>query len=465
MRTLSLRIRLLVIAAITIAATLAVAGASLVLVFERHLERRVDKELGVRLVEMLAAFSLDSDGRPTIRPLADPLYNRPLSGVYWQVVEDGEPVLRSRSLWDTALPTTTSGTLATEATERTGTNGETLYVLERNVTIVGGAKPRVFLLTVAVDHGELSVLRDEFSSDVGLVLGVIAIALMIGAWLQSGFGLRPLQTLSAGLERLRHGQAPRVEGRFPTEVAPLVADLNHLLAQQERAIMKARHRAGTLAHGLKTPLAILSGEANKLKRAGRLDEADVVRNQVETMEQHIERELARARTNPSSPAYGVRTDASLATNRLVDMMRRIPSEKPLTWRVEIAPGLMLHMDPHDFSEALGNLLDNSRKWAGSDVLVRGTIAGDRAFVCVEDDGPGVPEDQRGVVTERGWRGREDAKGSGLGLAIARDVLSEYGSGLEIGAREGGGSRFGFTLPAEIRAEASIAEPPRLRAAE
>ena len=250
-----------------------------------------------------------------------------------------------------------------------------------------------------------------------------------------------------------------------SQVSGVTGNLNALLSGERGRIARYRNALGNLAHSLKTPLAILSGEANKLKRAGRLDEADVVRNQVETMEQHIERELARARTNPSSPAYGVRTDASLATNRLVDMMRRIPSEKPLTWRVEIAPGLMLHMDPHDFSEALGNLLDNSRKWAASDVLVRGTIAGDRAFVCVEDDGPGVPEDQRGVVTERGWRGREDAKGSGLGLAIARDVLSEYGSGLEIGAREGGGSRFGFTLPAEIRAEASIAEPPRLRAAE
>lgn len=440
----SLRLRLLGIAALTVVATLAIAGMSLVFVFERHMERRIEAELEVRLNDVLAAMRSDGRGGVTVGRLAEPRYGRPLSGAYWQIVENGQPILRSRSLWDTAIPIGSLTSPATLAIERQGANGETLYIVEKGVTLGPDNAQRNYLVMVALDHRELSALRDAFTSDVGLVLGAIAFALVFGAWLQSGFGLAPLKALREQLERLRTGQSRRVEGAFPAEVSPLVEDLNQLLSEQENAIVKARHRAGTLAHGLKTPLAILSGEANRLVRGGRTAEAAVIRRQIETMEEHVERELARARANPSPTAYGPRTNAAELAGKLVETIRKLPADRPIDWRLDAEP-LLLHMDPNDFGETLGNLLDNARKWAGGMVHVSVRAENDTATVAVEDDGPGLPPEMRDVATERGWRGSERVTGSGLGLAIASDVLEAYGSVLEIGERPGGGSRFAFRI--------------------
>jgi signal transduction histidine kinase len=469
MNLFSLRLRLLGIAALTVVGTLAIAGMSLVFVFERHMERRIEAELVVRLNDVLAAMRSDGQGGVTVDRLAEPRYGRPLSGAYWQVVENGQPILRSRSLWDTAIPIGSLTSPATVAIERKGANGETLYVVEKAVTLGPESGQRSYLVMVALDHGELFVLRDAFTSDVGLVLGAIAFALVFGAWLQSGFGLAPLKALREQLERLRTGQSRRIEGAFPTEVSPLVDDLNQLLSEQEGAIVKARHRAGTLAHGLKTPLAILSGEANRLARNGRQAEAGVIRRQIETMEEHVERELARARANPSPTAYGPRTNAIELAGRLVETMRKLPADRPIHWQLQAEP-LLLHMDPNDFGETLGNLLDNARKWAASAVLVTVRADGAVAVVAVEDDGPGLPPELRDIATERGWRGSERVTGSGLGLAIASDVLEAYESALEIGERQGGGSRFAFRIAAEALPEAQPQPSPAtsersLRAAE
>src|SRR5690606_35010767 len=132
----SIRLRLIIVAALSIVATLAVAGVSLVSVFERQILRRVEQELETRWTELAAAFVLDAEGRPALeRELTDPRYHQPLSGAFWQIAEAGQPVLTSRSLWDEGIDTTEARPQSDGAFEAYSPDGDELYVVARPVVL------------------------------------------------------------------------------------------------------------------------------------------------------------------------------------------------------------------------------------------------------------------------------------------------------------------------------------------
>lgn len=183
-------------------------------IFNRHLERRVAQELSVRLVELASGFELDADGRPQVtRLLADPRYDQPYSGAYWQAADAAGPVLRSRSLWDQRLAAAPPDEQRGVAFETEGPNGSTLYVLEREVKFAAATPPRFYRLSVALDHAELEELGASFLGDEALALSAIGAVLILGAWLQISLGLLPLRRLHAQLALIRQGRSGRLEGR------------------------------------------------------------------------------------------------------------------------------------------------------------------------------------------------------------------------------------------------------------
>ena len=452
MKANSLRLRLLLLAALSIATTLSIAGVSLVLIFERHIDRRVEQELDVRWTELASAFSLDRDGKPELsRELSDPRYRQPQGGAYWQVSDDKGALLRSRSLWDDLIPgrIAKDGRDETRAFESKGPGDSTIYVIERPITVGADDAPQRYRLAVALDHADIDALRDTFGKDVALALTLLAAVLWCGAWMQTSIGLRPLHELRRALTRLHEGHDPRLHGRFPEEVEALAQDLNSLIDHQNAVLAKARDRAGNLAHGLKTPLTILTGEAQRMEAAGFAKGAKLIREQVNQMRAHVERELARARAQGPAAPGGLHTDALRTVDRLVSLMRRMPRGESLSWRVAIPPGTRLAMDPDDFAEVLGNLLDNARKWATTRVAVGLESVAGRTHLVVADDGPGIPRDLRDRIVQRGERAATDGDGTGLGLSIVDEVLSEYGTRLVI-ADVDDGCRISFDIDARTR---------------
>lgn len=441
----SLRLRLVGFAGLGILLALAIAALMLVTIFERHLERRVAQELSHRLHELAAVFALDEQGEPMLaRPLADPRYEQPLSGAYWQVSGAGGPLLRARALWDSALPPTLPRGQVNGPRDIVW-NGATLTVLARDVQLGGGS----YRLIVALDHAELTELKTSFTTDVLIALGTIAVALVAGAWLQLRVGLLPLAALQAAVARIRAGRATRLEGRFPSEVAPLAASLNALVDQHENGIRRARERAGDLAHGLKTPLAILAAEANRLEAAGNAISARRLRDQIAAMRAHVERQLARARSHGAMAAGGAVTDVSDTVARLFGVMRRMPRAEAIDWRLAMPDGVKLRVDPEDFGEIAGNLLDNARLWARSQVTASAEAVGGGVRIAIADDGPGIPADDRARVLSRGETTRPPGEGTGIGLSIVKDVLALYGAELALEEATDGGCLASFTLPGWI----------------
>jgi len=428
----SLRFRILLLAAATIGVTLLVAAISVKFLFEQHMERRIGDELETRLADLAGSLTIDEDNHVALsRPLIDMRYEQVLGGAYWQVNEADKTVLRSRSLWDETLSMTVTPA-SSQPVEMARQDGARFYELARPLRFGPEGAQKQVVIAVALDHRDIEALSEAFGTDLDWALAAIAITLFGGALVQMNIGLKPMRRLRAAIKKVRQGETPRLVGSFSSEVQPLADDLNGLLDRQEALLQKARDRAGTLAHGFKTPLTILALEARKLEEQGKPGAARVLREQTEAMRRHVERELNRARVrgipaDASAIGAGIGANLHEEVTRVVDLVRRMPRADDLSFLVDIDPTLTIRMDRHDLREVLGNLIDNAGKFAQSRVEVRAS-RGEAAEILLDvlDDGVGF----------EATMDRPHNFGSGLGLSIADDVLEAYGSTLAIERLDG-----------------------------
>jgi signal transduction histidine kinase len=260
-------------------------------------------------------------------------------------------------------------------------------------------------------------------------------------------GLAPIDSLRSRLTGVHRGHDRRVDGEYPTEVQPLVNDLNMLLDTRERAVARAVAKAGDLAHGLKTPLAILTQEADRAAAAGQTEVAEAIRQQVERMRRQMDYHLAHARAAASGAAPGTRSSIRESAEGLARALLRLHAERGITIDVHVPPDLSVRVQREDLDEMLGNLLDNACKWGRAHVTIGASTTDTAVDVIVDDDGCGLEEQMREAVLQRGVRADEAAPGSGLGLAIVSDLADVYGGAITLEASPEGGLRARLRLPA------------------
>jgi signal transduction histidine kinase len=276
-------------------------------------------------------------------------------------------------------------------------------------------------------------------------LTVAAILCMItGLWVVRR-GLSPFGHLRSRLSGVRAGRDRRIAGAYPAEVQPLVDDLNDLLEQRDQAVQRAIAKAGDLAHGLKTPLAVLAHEASRAEAAGQSELAAAIDQQVERMRKQIEYHLAHARAAASGSAAGAACAVAVSTEPLARTMRRLYADRGITIDEKVPAGHVARCQREDLDEMLGNLLDNACKWGKSRVAIESSGNGRDIVIEVDDDGPGLAASMRERVLQRGVRADEAAPGSGLGLAIVRDLADLYGGSIVLEESPLGGLRARLTL--------------------
>jgi signal transduction histidine kinase len=283
-------------------------------------------------------------------------------------------------------------------------------------------------------------------SQAPLVLLTGALCMAAGV-LQVRRGLAPVDNLRSRLTGLHQGHDRRVDGEYPSEIQPLVNDLNILLAHRERAVQRAIAKAGDLAHGLKTPLAILAQEAERAEAAGEHDVAAAIRQQVDRMRRQVDYHLAHARAAASGATAGARCSIGESAEGLTRALLRLHAERGITIDVRASPALSVRVQREDLDEMLGNLLDNACKWGRSHVTIDAAQADGGVIITVDDDGCGLADGMREAVLQRGVRADEAAPGSGLGLAIVRDLAEVYGGSIALDASPEGGLRARLRLPA------------------
>lgn len=447
----SLRWRMLAGTLAWIAAIIVLAGWGLGSLFRQHIAEQLRAELALHMNQLTAAVSVAPDGRPTVAsPLSDPRLEQPLSGLYWQIdrLDDAGRVVaagvaRSRSLWDQVL--------ALPATDRTdgfhdiaGPGNHDLSALTRLL------KPEdsdagALRLVVAADRAVLAEPIERFDHMLLLSLGALAAGLVAAAVVQVMVGLRPLGRLRRQLAAQQGRNSVRIEGRFPSEIQPLVDDFNRVLAVNADIVQRARTQAGNLAHAVKTPLTILGNAAMREEGAF----ARLVREQVAMAQRQIDHHLARARAAAASGTAGGRTPLRAPLQALLRVMQRLYAARELQLEMdEFADRLEFRGEEQDLQEMVGNLLDNACKWAARRVRIGAqATAPDRLSIVIDDDGPGISEDERERIFERGVRMDEQRPGSGLGLDIVRDLAGTYGGEVGAGPSPLGGLRVTLTLPA------------------
>jgi signal transduction histidine kinase len=331
------------------------------------------------------------------------------------------------------------------------------------MTRIGSLRSRLFIGSLLWTAGLLAVahiisgaLAYRYNFNLfahSTMISLVAIGFMAAGLSQVRRGLSPFDLLRERLSAVRNGRDRRIEGTYPGEVQPLVNDLNALLDDRERMVTRALTKAGDLAHGLKTPLAVLSQEASRAEAAGHVELAAAIGAQIDRMSRQVEYHLAHARAAVSGATPGARCSVIASAEGLSRTLLRLHAERGLTIDVRVSPDHSIKGRREDLDEMLGNLLDNACKWARSRVTISSAATDSTIVILVDDDGAGLDASLREAVLQRGVRADESprvpgaATGSGFGLAIVRDLAELYAGSIALAESPHGGVRARLELPA------------------
>ncbi|MDX2308456.1 MAG: ATP-binding protein [Hyphomicrobium sp.] len=452
----SLAFRLLATSAAWMLVVLPLAGFIIYRLYSEDVRANFDDRLA-KLVNSIALDALDTGSIEPVIPVNrfEPLFEDPHSGWYWQISPLGHAAqtLKSKSLESAGLESPFEAKMpADEAGQRwlnaKGPVGESIRIIEVIDAIGKDAGAKQYSVSVAGPIAWLETRNRNFLTRLTIALALTGIGLVLASLFQVRVGLMPLRSIEHALADIRSGKAEALDGELPEEIAPLQRELNALIKSNQDIVDRARTQVGNLAHALKTPLAVITNEANEERTpfgAKVAEQARLMRDQINTY-------LDRARMAARIGVIGRVTEVAPVVEALKRALERIHRDRGITITTSVAPGLKFQGEQQDLEELLGNLLDNGCKWATSEVSVSASPAPDRdrlrrMVVTVEDDGPGLSADERAKLGKRGLRLDETKPGSGLGLSIVTDLVTSYRGNFELAESPKGGLLARLELPA------------------
>ena len=409
--------------------------------FETGLRRNLADDLREETEGLLIAMVRGMEGFKLDATRLNPRYQRAFSGHYFRI-ELPTRSWRSRSLWDAEPAWPSANGLARGLVD--GPQGQRLLSYRAEYHRDG----QLIVISVARDY---TPILESFAQVRLGGLGLVGVALFILLLLQRyavKLAMRPLERARRQIAQLQQGERQQLDIQAPVELQPLVEQINHLLAHTDETLKRSRHALGNLGHALKTPLAVLGSLVRHEELQAHPQLQAALREQLEQIQQRVARELGRARL-AGDVLPGAYFDCAAELAPLFDTLHMIHRRGlHLHWHTH--EDCRLPWDREDMLELLGNLLDNACKYARSEVLLSIEPTPEGYLIRVEDDGPGIPEDQREAVLERGIRLDERAEGHGLGLGIVRDILAAWNGRLTLGQSALGGLQASVHLPAHKR---------------
>jgi len=392
---------------------------------------------------LIAAIQFDREkGRPGLtRSLGDLRFDQAYSGWYWQISDRNGNVLTSRSLWDQRLPPLEDmdkGVIISR--DLKGPRHQVLRSLERDIRLPGRNQPLHVMVAASRSEVDAEVARFEWLLAGALV--ALASLLVCGSAAQISWGLAPLRRLRARLKKVADGEAERLEEtRLPPELTELTRAINAVLERDQRLIERGRAAAGNLAHALKTPVSVLKAQSE------RFDGEDRARIDAELkrIDEAVRHHLARASAAGGAHLSG-RISLREAAGPVFEGLGRLASRRGITLSLALEDDASVRVDPQDLQEMVGNLLENALQWARQQVRVSSETRDGGVLLIIEDDGPGMNEEEGAAALGRGARLDEGRSGSGLGLAIVDDLMALYGGELALERSSLGGLAARVWLP-------------------
>ena len=431
----SLYARVTLAALLVLGLFLGLAGWALERAFRDSASAAVQERLQAQIYGLLAAADLGADGNLVLPDrLPEERYQRPGSGLYAQVLQhqDGMIAWRSPSLLLQSLPDPPALAPGTWHFRHVpaGGNGE-WFQLASGVRWEQESSSLDFTFSVTEDPASYQAQLSEFRHSLWTWFAALAVGLLLALVLVLRWGLRPLRQVERDLAAVEAGTHEDLSGHYPRELRGLTDNLNALLRSERGRLQRYRDGLADLAHSLKTPLAILRGGQDA--QASREEIQALLREQTGRMDQSVAYQLQRAATAGRSALLQPVPIAPLL-ERLRQSLGKVYGQRGLRLELRVDPAeLHLRADEADLMELCGNLLDNACKWARTRVLIQAAPRADGTGLelQVEDDGPGIPENQRDAVLGRGVRADSTLPGQGIGLAVVCDIVTAYGGAVSI----------------------------------
>ena len=448
----SLRLRLFIAGAVILVISLGLVGLALDSAFRAGAVADQRETMSSAFYLVLAATEVSEDGR--LEPpeaLADPRLTQPQSGLYVHVHGDRDH-WTSPSALGMALPELATVPVGEERW-LTPTAETPFYALQYGIewemgALDGPSSPLPVTVSVLADAAAIDADVSAFRRGLWRSLGAAALLLALAQLALLALALRPLRGIADDVARLEAGEAARLGGDYPRELEPLTRNLNRVLASEKANRERYRNALDSLAHSLKTPLAVMRSALGE-----RPEETPVaVQESIDDMHRLITTRLQRA-AGSTRRALVPPVAVGPVVERLLRSLQRVHSQKLIRVSASIDNEARFRGEERDLMELLGNLLDNAFRYGRSAVSVTASRlpgdGGDDALrIVIEDDGPGMTADRREALLQRGVRGDEREDGHGLGLAIVVELVEAYGGTLTLGEGRLGGACVELEFPGD-----------------
>jgi signal transduction histidine kinase len=401
---------------------------------------------------ILRAVEMDEAGGWRVNSdMIDPVYLQPMSGHYFQVRVEGK-WLYSRSLWDEMIPSNGGEDIGQEYVRLVHKAKHPWLVLDQTF-MKQGLKVQL-VLAEDVERIDKSLRQQGWAvAASGLVFLIILLVVQVVIIRR---GLRSLVSVRGDISRLKQGEVRQLSPVNTTEVDPLVTEINYLVQAMELRLQRSRNAVGNLAHAAKTPLTVLDRQIEALKERDPDHAADMQEQSVR-LRDLMHRELTRARI-AGAALPGQRIYMLPEMDKLLRTLKAIYRDKALNIEQHVSDKIYFPGERDDLMELLGNLMDNASKWAHSAVSISAETDDDCLTMIIEDDGPGIAEDQIERLLTRGERLDESTDGHGLGMSIVTDIVRQYAGKLSLGRSERlNGLRVMIMLPLHTKAELQASE--------
>ena len=447
MHSFSLRSRQLLAATLVLVIALGLVGFALNAANYRGAVSSLQARMESYVYLVLGAMEVADDGKIVVaEEFNDPRLTQPASGVYVRVSGNSDQWRSHSSLgrqWPD-LPQAEAGRMSFMEPAEAGGD----FILQYGIgwqLVAGRIEP--FTVSVLVEESEIRQQTSAFRLGLWRSLLAAGAILVIAQLVIFFFGLRPLSRVASDVARIESGEAARLEGRYPKELEPLVRNVNRLLETEKSNQTRIRNALDSLAHSLKTPLAVIqAGLPQQERGAGSMQSAvDEISRLVAT---RLERAGSSARRTLAEPV-----DVQSQLRRILDSLQKVYSHKIIEAEVNLQEKLQFYGEQRDLLELMGNLLDNAFKYGNRNVRLSGEARSPETarpglWIRVEDDGPGIDESQWRRLLQRGSRGDEQVEGHGLGLAIVMELVTAYGGEVAIGHSDLGGAMISVSIPSE-----------------
>ena len=411
--------------------------------YRDHIEDHYDTHVATHVEELIMAVETGPDGVLRLsREPTDPRFHRPDSGWYWEILGNDTLHIKSSSLGEKQLDL--SGISLDEDHDVQIVYGPDGHKLRAHVAHVAYAhEPGSLIFIATAPVIEIKDDVHDFYTHILISFLVLGIGLSVAVVVQVMVALKPLKAIQSAISDIKGGKMGRLPRDFPKDVQPLVDELNFLLDHNEVLLKRARTQLGDLAHTVKNPLTVIRNEARNMSgKRGQL-----ILDQSHVMANNIDHYLSRARIYGKQDAIGYRTSVKSVIDDLSFAVEHIHKERGVGVDMQCLEDRWFRGEAQDLEEMAGNLIDNAFKWAKSKVTVRCDTDHNRLALIIEDDGPGIAEEDLKTVTRRGRKLDESTPGHGHGLGIVKDIAELYAGSLKLGRSELGGLKAELDLPA------------------